>query len=257
MIVNRMRHRHTCARFYLPLILTVCLGAAAGARSDSRTAPVSPAIVIGFVGGYVSHDNPVHAEVQLAADLRAEYPSGVDVEAFENHRGEQAYQRILELVDANHDGSLSPEEKQQARIILYGHSWGAAESVYVARELDKEGIPVLLTIQVDSISKYRHNDSIIPANVRQAVNFYQPHGLIRGERQIRAADPARTRILGNFLVDYKSHPISCKSYPWWDRYLARSHTEIECDPALWNQIASLIRSQLQPAADPVASSIAK
>ena len=35
-----------------------------------------PAIVIGFVGGFISHDNLVHAEVQLAARLRRLIPRG-------------------------------------------------------------------------------------------------------------------------------------------------------------------------------------
>jgi hypothetical protein len=236
--------KRTCG--FVPLLLLfVLVGTACGLGTAARSAAVrSPAIVIGFVGGYVSHDNPIHAEVQLAADLKGKYPTGVHVEAFENHRGEDAYNEILRLLDVNHDGSLSAAEKQSARIILYGHSWGASESVYVARELEKDGVPVLLTIQVDSVSKHRRDDSVIPANVKQAANFYQPHGLVRGESRIRAADPSRTRILGNFRFDYREHPISCSSYPWWDRLLVKSHTEIECDPNVWSRVEALIRSNL-------------
>ena len=83
-----------------------------------------PAIVIGFVGGFVAHDNLVHSEVQLAARLRKEYPKGVDVETFESYRGGKAKQEILKLLDTNHDGILAVEEKQNAQIIIYGHSWG-------------------------------------------------------------------------------------------------------------------------------------
>jgi hypothetical protein len=39
-----------------------------------------PAMIIGFVGGFISHDNPVHSEVQLAARLRKEFPAGVDIQ---------------------------------------------------------------------------------------------------------------------------------------------------------------------------------
>src|SRR5579863_5716996 len=140
-----------------------------GARKDTvptaAAGAAPPAIIIGFVGGLIRHDDPVHGEVRLAARLRNAYPSGVDVETFENYRGENARKRILSLLDANHDGKLTPSEKQNARIILYGHSWGASESITVARELEKDGIPVLLTIQVDSVSKIRQNDAVIPANV--------------------------------------------------------------------------------------------
>lgn len=242
-----MRRNHRFARFALLLCLAsgAGLGRAGAADSEPAGSSESPAIVIGFVGGYVSHDNPVHAEVQLAARLKHEYAGqNVHVEAFENHRAKQARQEIVNLLDTDHDGSLSVGEKQHARIILYGHSWGASESVYLARELGKEGIPVLLTIQVDSVEKSHRNDSVIPANVAQAVNFYQSKGLVRGESRIRAADPERTRILGNFRFDYAQHPISCSSYPWWDRYLVRSHTEIECDPVVWQRVEELIRSIL-------------
>lgn len=235
-----------CFAFITLLSGVFAAGLPALAQADaSPAAPeISPAIVIGFVGGYVHHDNLVHAEVQLAAHLGGEYPSGVHVEAFENHKGEQARQRISQLLDTDHDGSLSAAEKQQARIILYGHSWGGSESIHLARELGEDGIPVLLTIQIDSVAKRGENDSVIPANVVQAANFYQPHGWIHGRKLIRAADPARTRILGNFRFDYKAHPIACPKYPWWDRYLARSHTEIECDPVVWNQVETLIRANL-------------
>ncbi len=203
-----------------------------------------PVIVIGFVGGFVKHDNPVHSPVQLAAHLRADCPSGVYAEVFENRRREKAHQQILKILDAKHDAMLSPGEKRNARIIIYGMSWGAAETVALAQELDKDGIPVLLTIQVDSISKIRQNDSVIPANVAEAVNFYQANGILHGEPRIRAADPARTRIIGNLKFDYKANPIACDAYPWYDRFFAKDHTEIECDPNVWKQVETLIRSKL-------------
>jgi hypothetical protein len=205
---------------------------------------VSPVIVIGFVGGFVRHDDRVHTEVQLVKRLREEYASTVFVQTFENHRGKDAHQAVLRLLDANRDGALSPEEKQNARIIIFGHSWGASETVELARQLEKDGIPVVLTIQVDSVSKIGENDALIPANVAQAVNFYELDGMLHGQPQIRAVNPARTRILGNFRSDYSTKPLSCGQYPWWDRIFMKSHIQIECDPAVWKQVESLIRSNL-------------
>jgi hypothetical protein len=201
-------------------------------------------IVIGFVGGFISHDNAVHGGVQLAERLRKEYPAQVHVEVFENHRGEQAHQQILRLLDADHDGKLSPEEKQSARIIIYGHSWGGSETVALARQLQTDGIPVLLTIQVDSVSKIGEDDSLIPANVEQAANFYQLNGYLHGRPEIRAADPARTKILGNIRFDYASKPVRCNGYSWFARAFEKPHIEIECDPNVINRVESLIRSQL-------------
>ena len=207
---------------------------------------MAPVMVLGFVGGFVKHDDMVHGPVQLAARLSRNYPSGVYVEVLENHRGQQALADIIRFVHAGRNGTPSPEEKHNARVILYGHSWGASEAITLARELEKEGIPVLLTVQVDSVTKPGQNDKVIPASVAEAANFYQLDGLLHGQPEIRAADPARTRILGNFRFEYKAHPIDCKQYPWYDRVFMKPHTEIECDPKVWNQVESLIRSRLPP-----------
>jgi hypothetical protein len=207
-----------------------------------------PTIVIGFVGGIVRHDNSVHTEVQLVEKLRQAYPLGVHVEAFENRRREDARKTILELLDVDHDGKLSDNEKHRARVILYGHSWGASAAVELARELQQDGVPVLLTAQVDSISKMGINDGLIPGNVEKAINFYQPDGLLHGRPEIRAADPGHTKILGNFRYTYAQLPAECKEYPWYTRVFTKTHTAIECDPRVWSKVESLIREELGPTA---------
>ena len=216
--------------------------------AQSVSAAVVPStphvIVVGFVGGFIQHDNLAHSEVQLAARLRQAYPLGVEVETFESYHREKARKRVLDLLDTNHDGTLTKDEKQNARIIIYGHSWGGSEAVTLARELARAGIPVLLTVQVDSISRIGQNDRVIPANVAQAANFYQTNGLLRGQSEIRAADPARTHIIGNFRSDYRAEPYGCEGYPWYDRVFVKTHTQIECDSGVWKHAESLIRSEL-------------
>jgi len=201
-------------------------------------------IVIGFVGGFVQRDSAFHQEVQLAGHLCKDYASGLQVRIFENRRERQARQEILRLLDRDRDGTLSTAEKSRARIVLYGHSWGASEVVSVARALQKERIPVLLTIQVDSISKPGQDDRLIPANVAQAINFYQLNGILHGRRHILAADTSHTQILGNFLIDYKNKPVRCDGYPWYAQIFMKPHIEIESDPTVWNSIETLIRSKL-------------
>jgi hypothetical protein len=251
-----------CAQFLAlrvsPIVL-VAFGAAACAspaiqRHDwptvppvSLTPPPSPpVIVVGFVGGTVKHDDPIRSEVKLAEHLRTEYAHGVLVETFENRRREKALQVILTQLGADRSGLLSENEKRQARIILYGHSWGGSAMVELARELDRRGIPVLLTVQIDSVKRFGADDSVIPPNVARAANFYQPNGVIHGRAEIRAADPAKTQILGNFRFDYKENPIHCREYPWYDRTFAKAHTEIDCDPAVWSRVEALIRQQISP-----------
>jgi hypothetical protein len=96
------------ALFHGVTLLLVVLICCSGLSASS----VSPVIVIGFVGGFVKHDNPVHSEVQLAA------------------------------------------------------RWGGAQAITLARELDKAGIPVLLSIQVETI---RHCSG--PANDPSPTKF--------------------------------------------------------------------------------------
>lgn len=201
-------------------------------------------LVIGFVGGRIAGDNNIHQEVQFANHLRKEYPKEMAVDVFANHSGPRAHQAILRLLDTDNNGALSADEKAQARIILYGHSWGASEAVTTARALERDGIPVLLTIQVDSVSKRGEDDGLIPANVAQAINLYELDGFLHGRAQIVAADPLRTQILGNFKFDYKTKSANCKDYPWFARLFMRPHIEMESDPKVWSRVESLIRSKM-------------
>jgi len=225
----------------LALVLSNCVAAAEPARV---AVPLSSVIVIGFMGGFVRQDNAVHQEVQLATHLRDEYPSGMQVRMFENRQGRQAHEAVLQMLDTDRDGTLSADEKRDARIVLYGHSWGASEAVTLARTLQKDGIPVLLTVQVDSVSKSGEDDKLIPANVAQAVNFFQRNGFLHGRKEIQAADGLRTKILGNFQLDYSTQKVNCDGYPWYARLFMKPHIEIESDPIVWNQVESLIRSKV-------------
>jgi hypothetical protein len=235
---------------YLPIIALAALcgttlAATAAKPLASGNAPNS-AIVIGFVGGFVHHNDTRHAEVQLAEKLRAGYTGRAHVSIFENHHRDDAYNAVMKWLDSDGNGGISDSERRQARIILYGHSWGASAVVALARELQKQRIPVLLTIQVDSITKPGQDDRIIPPNVARAVNFYQAGGMLHGLQEIVPADPTRTQILGDFRFDYKRQPEPCSTYPWFARHFLKGHTAIECDPQVWSRIETLIGEYLLP-----------
>ena len=208
------------------------------ACGDESTAPT---LVIGFVGGFVHKDDVRHSEVQLARRLQETYCGRAKVKLFTNRQREQARAAIIGWL--NKVGPFSDETGQP--IILFGHSWGASAVVYLARELERDEIPVALTIQVDSVRKHGQDDSIIPANVAEAVNFYQSKGIIHGRAKIVAANPSRTAILGNFNFTYPKEPDACRIYPWYDRLFFKSHTSIECDPRVWSQVQSLIEVRLR------------
>jgi hypothetical protein len=224
--------------------------------NDKGSEVAGRTIIIGFVGGFVRNDDPRHPEVHFAEYLRDRYPSSVYAEVFSNHEGQKALRQVLRLLDTDHDGNLSSSEKQQARIIIYGHSWGASETVSLARKLGENCIPVLLTIQMDTIAKPGQNGSTISPNVANAVNFYQSRGPLHGRSEILAADPARTKIIGNFQMTYEGYHVNCDNYSWYARFFNKPHHEIENDPRVWDRAASLIDSQLtNPASTAQASSL--
>jgi hypothetical protein len=228
----------------------------------------TPLIVIGFAGGFIKRTSAVHGEVALAQHLRDKYGSSIHAEIFENHHSQEAHQRILQLLAENPtaSNSSSPQKlssfaeggepalslskgpafafKNQPRIILYGHSWGASEAVNEARRLQRDNIPVLLLITVDGVPKRSQDDSIIPANVAQAINFYQTEGLLHGRPVISAADPASTQIIDNIHLTYKDNEVPTPGYPWFARTFTKRHIQIENDPRVWNQVEAMIQANL-------------
>jgi hypothetical protein len=235
----------------LALVLAPTIFSAPGAAQVSvpriQFPPVGSAggkvIIIGFVGGFVSQDDAKHPEVQFAAYLRHRYPL-IDAVVFGNHHGRKALHEVVGMLDSDGDGVLTPDEKRELTIVIYGHSWGAAETVTFAQALGQMGIPVALTIQIDTIAKPGSKAGIIPANVASAINFYQTRGPLHGLPEIVAADPKQTTILGNILMTYKDRPIDCANYSWYARVFNRPHHKIENDFRVWDRAASLIDSNL-------------
>jgi hypothetical protein len=235
----------------LALVLASAIFAALGAAQVSvpkvRSSPARSAggkvIIIGFVGGFVSQDDMKHPEVQFAAYLRDRYPL-IEAEVFGNHHGRKALHEVVRMLDSDGDGVLTPDEKSESTIIIYGHSWGAAETVTFAQALGQMGIPVALTIQIDTIAKPGSRGAIVPANVASAINFYQTRGPLHGRPEIVAADPKQTTILGNILMTYEDRPINCANYTWYARVFNKPHHEIENDFRVWDRAALLIDSTL-------------
>lgn len=253
------RTRSSCgsaiANRTLPCLLAWIASAAAFAISSVLSAQVRPnsspisspptVIVVGFVGGFVHSDDDRHPEVQLVQRLSKLDTPALHAVIFENRQQAKAQEQIVRWLDTNHDGRLSDEEKQRARIILLGHSWGGSAVIRLANELNKSAIPVLLTIQLDSINKGPGNDCVIPPNVAQALNFYQTHGLVHGCQALRPIDANRTRIVGNFRFEYAALPPACNSFSWFDRHILKTHNAMECDSHVWSLVEEQIRTQFQ------------
>lgn len=234
------------ALFLMSSVLSGCM-VVRGQRYESFTTKTplqeNHTLVIGFLGGRQAWDNEIEGVRQLALKLRAQGVDTVHVETAENRKRALALRLVKASLDHDADGRLSETERASARIILYGQSFGGAAVVKFARDLEREQIPVLLTVQIDAVGR---DDHIIPANVRAAANLYQREGLIRGEDEIRAADPTKTRILGNVRYTYKNKEVPLPpKLAWFKRALRSPHVKMNHDPEVWAEVEQLIVSTVR------------
>ena len=201
-------------------------------------------MVIGFLGGWEPWDNENRGVRKLALALRHKRIPGLHVETLSNHKRGLALDLIRKALDSNRDETLDNRERTSHRIILYGQSFGGAAVVKFARQLEEMGVPVQLTVQVDSVGI---GDDTVPANVANAANFYQTHRFtVRGEKEIRAADPARTRVIENTRFDYSERDPRHSPDSWFRRKFGGGHAWMDADPAVWARVEALILQSLGP-----------
>jgi pimeloyl-ACP methyl ester carboxylesterase len=222
-------------------VLALC-GCSSRAQRPCQLATPTPlphgsTLVIGFLGGYDGWNDSHRSVRQLVLKLRQ--TPGVYAESISNHHRTLALQLIREALDTNRNGKLDPAEMAKARVILFGQSWGGSAAIATARDLQKLGIPVLLTVQIDSVGVH---DDIVPPNVRAAANFYQhdPFTTIHGRALIRAADPSHTAILGNFESSYVFRTVDQSNASRARQVFGGSHTKMELDPVVWNRVEQYI-----------------
>ena len=195
-------------------------------------------LIIGFMGGRESWNSHRRGVRKLALKLRAANLPGVHVETVENNKRRLAVELIRNAFDNDRDGRLGERERGAARVIVYGQSLGGAAVVKLARQLKEMGVPVLLTVQVDSVGR---GDKLIPSNVTRAANLFQRDGLlIKGERDIRPEDPGKTAIIGNFKFDYGGKKIDLSEVSWPERLFQIAHSKMDHDPEVWGLVERII-----------------
>lgn len=200
--------------------------------------PENHFLILGFQGGRESWDDKRPGVARLAEKLRSLGRSDLYVEVVENQRRDIALQLVKSALDSDQNGQLSEGERRTPRVVLYGMSFGGAAVIKMARQLQQIGIPVLLTVQVDSVGR---NDAVVPANVRCAANLYQRNGkIIRGEPMIVAESPHQTVILGNFQYDYREKQIDTSAVPWHKKIFREDHARMDRDPDVWQRVEELI-----------------
>lgn len=201
---------------------------------DQPAATPSQVLVLGFMGGRNKADDARYGVARFAKRLRDMDLPCVRVEAIENTKRDQA----MDIVRRTFNGRNHTANEPAAHLIIYGQSFGGAAVVKFARQLQADGIPVILTVQIDAVGV---DDSVIPANVAAAANMFQSNGtLIHGTKEIRAENPKATRILGNFRFDYSHSAINISDLPLHKRLFQESHARMDRDPAVWNKVEELI-----------------
>jgi hypothetical protein len=253
-----MPRRKFSRRLLVTVPLLMFLGAVLGQAAslaalpqqtfDSFTTPLplpeGRVLVIGFLGGWEKWDDAGRGVRKFALHLRAKNIPGAHIETVENHRRGLALELVKRALDRNQDGALDDAEKQSARIILFGQSFGGAAVNKLSRELDQMGIPVLLSVQVDSVGR---GDGLVPPNVRRAVNFYQRNDrfFVRGEKNFRAKDPKKTEILGSFEWDYSRKKVDLRDAHWYQHIFRNAHVKMEQDPELWAAVEKYILEEFR------------
>jgi len=234
------------------VLVVLCLAVLPGwnLQADSRNQvfsdfttplPLKPqqTLVLGIVGGWERWDNPERITTRIARTIHDLQLPGVFVETVENHKIDLADELI-------HRAFPDP---LNARLVVYGQSLGGAAAIRLCERLKTRGLVVRLLILIDAVGKPRYT---IPSNVLAAANLYQRSSYwpIVGANQIRAADPARTRILCNSEYHY--------SYRWWsgkkieqpaDETWLRwnwmgGHLRMEYDPEVWGRVRDLMVAEL-------------
>jgi hypothetical protein len=200
-------------------------------------------LIIGFLGGRQRWDDASRGVRQLAVKLDELSLPDVEIETFQNRRRNLAMEFIHKALDRNEDDNLDSQEKSSARIILYGQSLGGSAVVKLSKDLEKVNVPVLLTVQVDSIG---FSDHLIPSNVLKAANFFQNNDWIfSGEDNILALDPEATSILANIEFDYSDKEVDMAAQPWQRRLFSTPHSMMDADPEVWVLVEELILEELR------------
>lgn len=190
--------------FLLCQLILLSSSLCTNASNSSTTHQSCRTIVVGFVGGMRRPDDPTQGVVQIGSRLRGLQVPSVDVRIYRHWFWRRAYKWVCAQFDLNGDGTFSTYELLNGpRVVIYGHSLGGWAVLELSRKLNSKGIPVSLTVQIDSVGI---GDEEVPSNVRDAANFYQRTArLLRGESRIKPKDSRATTVIGNFLIEHVDH----------------------------------------------------
>jgi hypothetical protein len=160
-------------------------------------------IYLGFVGALEPAHNKMSGVVQIADLLKGNEFPDVCAESYSPYVWGDGLRWLLTHFPS-HSGIVSADELQNApKVVLVGHSMGGWAMMSVARRLSSRGIPVELTIQIDSVG---FTDYKLPRNVKCAANFHARDPLMPlTTKRLRMEDPNHTKLLANVTVVGAGH----------------------------------------------------
>lgn len=202
-------------------------------------------LVIGILGGNERWDDDTRGIQQLVLKLTAMDLPGVNVESLENRKLNLAMELIYSAFDRNLDKQLDDYERASAKLILFGHSLGGSAVIKLSRRLQEMKVPVLLTVQIDSVG---FKDHIVPSNVLRAANLFQQNGwILKGERKIEAENPYSTVIIANIEFDYQNREVDMSGVPWERSLFSVPHSKMDADPEVWGIVEEMIKTEIMVA----------
>src|SRR5271157_2769203 len=203
-----------CLIWLAAVVACICLGpltegagaqtASEGRDPDDRIYDASCKVLyVGIVGGLETPSNRRSGVVQIRDALRGPTYTGVCARTFSPYHWTSGRRWILKHFPS-HPGPMTADELKQApKVVLVGHSLGGWAVLSVARGLDRKGIPVELTIQVDSVGV---TDRTVPSNVKAAAIFYARDILmLMTTKKIKVEDARQTRLVANIRVKGVGH----------------------------------------------------
>lgn len=160
-------------------------------------------LYVGFVGGLEPPNNKHSGVVQIRQLLQSNAYPDVCAKSFSPYAWNEGRAWLFQHFPAHHGPLTADEVRHSPKVILVGHSMGGWAIVSLARELRSHGIPVELTVQVDSVGIA---DYTVPRNVKSAAIFHTNDVLVfMTTKHLRAEDPAHTKIIANVKVAGVGH----------------------------------------------------
>lgn len=179
------------------------VGAGSAPHVEAKHGEKCRIVYLGFVGAFESAQSRFSGVVQIRNLLRGPQFAEVCAKTYAPYQWAEGRDWILSQV-AMHEGMQGAGELgDPPKVVLVGHSMGGWAAMTVARELKARGIPVELTVQVDSVGI---SDVTVPSNVKLAAIFHANDVLMPlTTKKLKLEDPSQTRVVANVRVEHAGH----------------------------------------------------